>query len=43
VRQHYGNRSKKLAEFHLQPFLGRRPADPAIPPAEPEPPTDTNQ
>jgi hypothetical protein len=41
VKQHYGIRSEKLAEFGLQPFRGR-PAppveDPAPPPAE-EPPT----
>ncbi len=26
VREHYGNRSEKLAEFHLVPLRGRRPA-----------------
>ena len=37
VREHYGNRSEKLAEFRLQPLRGRRPAvktDP--PPPQPE-------
>lgn len=29
VKQHYGTRSEKLVEFHLQPFRGRRPAPPA--------------
>lgn len=28
VKQHYGTRSEKLVEFHLQPFRGRRPAPP---------------
>jgi hypothetical protein len=36
VRQHYGNRSEKLAEFRLQPFRGRRPAPPVEPEPEPE-------
>ena len=34
VREHYGNRSEKLAEFHLQPLRGRRP----LGRTEPEPP-----
>ena len=37
IREHYGNRSEKLAEFRLQPLRGRRPAvktDP--PPPQPE-------
>ena len=37
IREHYGNRSEKLAEFHLQPLRGRRPAvktDPPPPPPE---------
>jgi hypothetical protein len=34
VKQHYGIRSEKLAEFGLQPFRGR----PAPPVEEPEPP-----
>ncbi|HEX7180228.1 MAG TPA: hypothetical protein VF756_00190 [Thermoanaerobaculia bacterium] len=32
VKQHYGNRSEKLAEFDLQPFRGRK--SPATPPLE---------
>ncbi|HEX3129671.1 MAG TPA: hypothetical protein VH394_20200 [Thermoanaerobaculia bacterium] len=28
VKQHYGTRSEKLVEFHLQPFRGRRSAQP---------------
>jgi hypothetical protein len=36
VREHYGNRSEKLAEFHLKPLRGRRPAVPTEPPP-PEP------
>ncbi len=34
LQQHYGLRSEKLAEFHLQPFRGRKaktPPDPATP------------
>lgn len=35
VREHYGNRSEKLAEFSLQPFRGRpRQTKPAVPTAE---------
>jgi hypothetical protein len=34
LREHYGNRSEKLAEFDLQPFRGRRPAK-ALPPPPP--------
>jgi len=37
VREHYGNRSEKLAEFHLRPLRGRRPAvKPEPPPPQPE-------
>lgn len=37
VREHYGNRSEKLAEFHLKPLRGRRPAvKTEPPPPEPE-------
>jgi hypothetical protein len=37
VREHYGNRSEKLAEFHLLPLRGRRPAVKTEPkPPEPE-------
>jgi hypothetical protein len=36
VREHYGPRSEKLAEFGLQPFRGRR--RPATAPDEPEAP-----
>lgn len=32
LREHYGNRSEKLAEFDLQPFRGRRPAKVLPPP-----------
>ena len=35
VREHYGNRSEKLAEFNLQPLRGR-PRNPQIPPPTPE-------
>ena len=32
VREHYGNRSEKLAEFNLQPFRGRpRKTEPSLP------------
>jgi hypothetical protein len=35
VREHYGNRSEKLAEFGLQPFRGRpRKTEPPIPTPE---------
>jgi len=35
VREHYGNRSEKLAEFNLQPFRGRpRQAKPTVPTPE---------
>jgi hypothetical protein len=43
VKQHYGIRSEKLAEFGLQPFRGRKapeaeePETPAPSPPEPEP------
>lgn len=34
IREHYGNRSEKLAEFRIQPFRGRpRPVEP---PPQPE-------
>jgi len=37
VREHYGNRNEKLAEFHLRPLRGRRPAvKPEPPPPQPE-------
>lgn len=29
IKEHFGIRSEKLAEFHLQPFRGRRIAKPA--------------
>jgi hypothetical protein len=32
IREHYGNRNEKLAEFHLQPLRGRRPAVKTEPP-----------
>jgi hypothetical protein len=31
VKQHYGIRSEKLAEFGLQPFRGRKPVDAPTP------------
>jgi hypothetical protein len=34
VREHYGNRNEKLAEFHLLPLRGRRPAVKTEPPPE---------
>jgi hypothetical protein len=33
VREHYGNRSEKLAEFRMQPFRGRNKG--VVPPPEP--------
>jgi hypothetical protein len=36
VKEHYGIRSEKLAEFRLQPFRGRKVKAPS-PPAEPAP------
>jgi len=48
VKQHYGIRSEKLAEFGLQPFRGRKPQDaeepePSAPaPTEPEAPAPVN-
>ncbi len=40
VRQHFGIRSEKLAEFGLQPFRGRKPKPaPAEPPPAVTPPT----
>jgi len=37
IREHYGKRSEKLAEFRLQPFRGRRPqAETPEPPPQPE-------
>lgn len=44
VKQHYGIRSEKLADFGMKPFRGRKSKtpDPATPPApEPEPTTPT--
>jgi hypothetical protein len=38
VKQHYGIRSEKLAEFGLQPFRGRTKAKPAPETPEPAPP-----
>ncbi len=38
VKQHFGIRAEKLAEFNLQPFRGRKkPASLPIPPPESEP------
>ena len=36
VRQHFGIRSEKLAEFGLQPFRGRKPKNETPAPATPE-------
>lgn len=48
IKEHFGIRSEKLAEFHLQPFRGRRiakpaPEEPKLPPGETPsaPPIDT--
>ena len=36
VKQHFGIRSEKLAEFDLRPFRGRKRSEPLVtPPAEP--------
>ena len=47
VKQHFGIRSEKLAEFGLQPFRGRTrkaaPAEPQSPTTSPEPPTPTTE
>jgi hypothetical protein len=37
VRQHFGKRSEKLAEFGLQPFRGRKASAKPTPPPEPTP------
>ena len=39
LKEHYGIRSEKLAEFNLQPFRGRVVTAKAKPPAPPEEPT----
>jgi hypothetical protein len=41
VKQHYGIRSEKLAEFGLQPFRGRKQPDPSTPPPVPAPQPET--
>ncbi len=44
VKQRYGRRSEKLAEFNIQPFRGRKPApEPDTPeePDDPNPPSTT--
>ncbi|HEX3552664.1 MAG TPA: hypothetical protein VIA62_05500 [Thermoanaerobaculia bacterium] len=43
LKEHYGNRSEKLAEFGMQPFRGRAPRKaktppPSTPPTTPIPP-----
>jgi hypothetical protein len=40
VKEHYGPRSEKLAEFGVQPFRGRKtkPAGPELPTSTPEEP-----
>lgn len=42
LRQHYGIRSEKLAEFGLQPFRGRKAKSPAPETPEPPAPADPN-
>lgn len=48
VKQHYGIRSEKLAEFNLQPFRGRNrkpnpsPEEPAPSPTQPQPTPSTS-
>lgn len=37
VKQHYGIRSEKLAEFGMQPFRGRKPAPATTTPSAPPP------
>jgi len=37
VRQHFGAKSEKLAEFGLQPFRGRKASTKPTPPPEPTP------
>jgi hypothetical protein len=37
VRQHFGAKSEKLAEFGLQPFRGRKATPKPTPPPEPTP------
>jgi len=37
IREHYGDRSEKLAEFRLKPFRGRRPQTEAPEPPPPQP------
>jgi hypothetical protein len=34
IKQHYGIRAEKLAEFGLQPFRGRKRAEKPLPPPE---------
>ena len=41
VRQHFGNRSEKLAEFGLQPFRGRKASTKSTPPPETPPASPT--
>jgi hypothetical protein len=48
IKQHYGIRAEKLAEFHLQPFRGRPrvakpvPEGPKLPPPDSPPATPTD-
>ncbi|HEX4495959.1 MAG TPA: hypothetical protein VIE43_09860 [Thermoanaerobaculia bacterium] len=37
VKQHYGIRAEKLAEFGLQPFRGRKPVKPVLEAHDPAP------
>lgn len=37
IREHYGSRSDRLTEFHIQPFRGKKKAV-TIPPVTPEAP-----
>jgi len=39
VKQHFGSRSEKMAEFGLQPFRGQKKSTPAPAPAPGTPPT----
>jgi hypothetical protein len=43
VRQHFGAKSEKLAEFGLQPFHGRKAITKPTPPPEPTPAATTTR
>ncbi len=38
VREHYGSRSERLTEFHIQPFRGKKKPAVVVPPVYPETP-----